>query len=65
MALREILTEPNKILRERSLPVDKVDKDLQKTMDDMLPSYESLITIRGRRPNQSKSKVTLGHLRSA
>ena len=36
MALREILTEPNKILRERSLPVDKVDKDLQKTMDDML-----------------------------
>ena len=36
MALREILTEPNKILREKSLPVDKVDKDLQNTMDDML-----------------------------
>ena len=36
MALREILTEPNKILREKSLPVDKVDVDLQKLMDDML-----------------------------
>ena len=36
MALRQILTEPNKILREKSLPVDKVDKDLQKFMDDML-----------------------------
>ena len=36
MALREILTEPNKILREKSLPVEKVDKDLQKLMDDML-----------------------------
>ena len=36
MALREILTEPNIILREKSLVVDKVDKDLQKLMDDML-----------------------------
>ena len=36
MALRQILTEPNKILREKSLPVEKVDKDLQKLMDDML-----------------------------
>ena len=36
MALRKILTEPNKILREKSLPVDKVDGDLQKLMDDML-----------------------------
>ena len=36
MALRQILTEPNKILREKSLPVEKVDKDLQKFMDDML-----------------------------
>ena len=26
MALREILTEPNKILREKSLPVEKVDE---------------------------------------
>ena len=36
MALREILTEPNKLLREKSLAVEGVDKDLQKLMDDML-----------------------------
>ena len=36
MALRQILTEPNKILREKSVPVDKVDADIQKLMDDML-----------------------------
>jgi len=36
MALKKILTEPNKILREKSIQVDKVDKDLQKLMDDML-----------------------------
>jgi len=36
MALRKILTEPNKILREKSLKVEKVDKDLQILMDDML-----------------------------
>ena len=36
MALRQILTEPNKILREKSLSVDKVDSDLQKLMNDML-----------------------------
>ena len=36
MAIREILTEPNKILREKSLKVDRVDKDLQNLMDDML-----------------------------
>jgi len=36
MALRQILVEPNKILREKSLLVEKVDKDLQKLMDDML-----------------------------
>tara|TARA_Y100000590_G_scaffold237720_1_gene267514 strand:+ start:1978 stop:2502 length:525 start_codon:yes stop_codon:yes gene_type:complete len=36
MALRQILTEPNKILREKSLPVEKVDKEIQKLMDDML-----------------------------
>ena len=36
MALREILTEPNKILRTKSLPVEIVDGDLQKLMDDML-----------------------------
>ena len=36
MALRQILTEPNEILRKKSLPVDNVDKDLQILMDDML-----------------------------
>ena len=36
MALREILTEPNKLLREKSLAVESVDEDLQKLMDDML-----------------------------
>ena len=36
MALRKILTEPNKLLREKSLIVEKVDEDLQKLMDDML-----------------------------
>ena len=36
MALRQILTEPNKILREKSLSVDNVDKDIQILMDDML-----------------------------
>jgi peptide deformylase len=36
MALREILTEPNSILRQTSLPVEKVDEGIQKLMDDML-----------------------------
>ena len=36
MALREILTEPNEILRKKSLPVEKVDKSIQELMDDML-----------------------------
>ena len=36
MTLRQILTEPNEILRKKSLPVENVDKDLQILMDDML-----------------------------
>ena len=36
MALREILIEPNKILREKSLKVEQVDKDLQTLIDNML-----------------------------
>tara|TARA_B100000029_G_scaffold319172_1_gene311618 strand:+ start:531 stop:1055 length:525 start_codon:yes stop_codon:yes gene_type:complete len=36
MALKKILTEPNKILRQKSLPVEKVDGELQKLIDDML-----------------------------
>jgi len=36
MAIREILTEPNEILRQKSLPVDVVDREIQTLMDDML-----------------------------
>ena len=36
MALRQILTEPNQILREKSLSVEMVDNDIRKLMDDML-----------------------------
>ncbi len=36
MTIRKILTEPNKTLRQVSLPVDKVGKSEQLLMDDML-----------------------------
>ena len=36
MAIKEILTEPNKILRQVSKPVEKVTKEEQTLMDDML-----------------------------
>ncbi len=36
MAIKKILTEPNKILRQVSKTVDQVTKDEQKLMDDML-----------------------------
>jgi peptide deformylase len=36
MSIRKILTEPNKILREKSLRVENVNKDIQRLMDDML-----------------------------
>src|SRR5210317_639232 len=36
MAVKPILTEPNKLLRQISKPVEKVTKDEQKLMDDML-----------------------------
>ena len=36
MAIRTILTEPNKLLRNISKPVDQVSKEEQKLMDDML-----------------------------
>lgn len=38
MAVREILTVPNPILKEVSKPVDKVDEELRSLMDDMLDS---------------------------
>ena len=36
MTIRKILTEPNKILREKSLRVENVNKDIQQLMDDIL-----------------------------
>ena len=36
MAVKTILTEPNKLLRRISLPVEKVSKEEQLLMDDML-----------------------------
>ena len=36
MTIRKILTEPNKILRKKSLEVQNVDENIQKLMDDML-----------------------------
>ena len=36
MTIRKILTEPNKILREKSLRIENVNKDIQQLMDDML-----------------------------
>ena len=44
MALKQILTEPNGILRVKPLLVDKVDVELQKLMDDML---ETMYSARG------------------
>ena len=36
MTVKTIITEPNKILRQKSKPVDKVGREEQKLMDDML-----------------------------
>ena len=36
MAIRKIITEPNKLLREISLPVENIGKKEQQLMDDML-----------------------------
>ena len=36
MTIQKILTEPNKILREKSLRVENVNKKIQQLMDDML-----------------------------
>ena len=36
MAIKTIITEPNKILRQKSLPVHQVGTEEQKLMDDML-----------------------------
>ena len=41
MAIKKILVEPNKLLRQVSQPVDKVNKEIQKLMDDMLETMYS------------------------
>ena len=41
MSVKSILIEPNKLLRQISKPVEKVTKDEQKLMDDMLDTMYS------------------------
>ena len=42
MTVKTILTEPNKLLRQVSLPVEKVGNDERRLMDDMLETmYEA------------------------
>ena len=41
MAIKNIITEPNKILRQISQPVKSVGKEEQKLMDDMLETMYS------------------------
>ena len=41
MAVKTIITEPNKLLRQISKPVFKVDKEVQKIMNDMLDTMYS------------------------
>ena len=41
MTIKTILTEPNKILRQISKPVEKVGKEEQQLMDDMLDTMYS------------------------
>ena len=36
MAIKKIITEPDPLLRKKSISVDKVDRSLQKLMDDMI-----------------------------
>ncbi len=44
MTIKTIITEPNKILRQRSLPVNDIGKEEQRLMDDML---ETMYNSRG------------------
>ena len=41
MAIKKIIVEPNKLLREISKPVKEVNKEVQKLMDDMLETMYS------------------------
>ena len=54
MALRQILTEPNKILRQKSLPVEKVDDDLKKVINTNLTIADG--------KNEDEGKVVVEHV---
>jgi len=42
MTIKTIITEPNKILRQKSLPVEEIGREEQRLMDDMLETmYEA------------------------
>ena len=41
MAIKKILIEPNKLLRQISQPVNEVNKEIQSVMDDMLETMYS------------------------
>ena len=41
MAVKKILIEPNKVLRQVSQPVNEVNKEIQKLLDDMLETMYS------------------------
>ena len=41
MSKRKIIIEPDPILREKSSPLEKVDNELRKLMDDMLETMYS------------------------
>lgn len=41
MAIREIVTHPNSILRRKALKVEKFDKDLQQLIEDMIETMRA------------------------
>ena len=45
MTVKNILTEPNKLLRQISQPVDRVGKEEQKLMDDMIETMYAALGI--------------------
>ncbi len=57
MAIRPILTVPNPILKEKSLPVERVDDDIRALMDDMLETMYAA-------PGIGLAAVQLGVLRN-
>ena len=49
MTVKTILTEPNKILRQVSLPVEKIGREEQVLMDDMLETMYMAKGIGGKK----------------